>query len=111
MTGLLLNILTLEMHHDGFEDDDDDDNNDDVIDAYDEEEEEEDDDDEDADGEADEQQNRDVDYLTLPSPANNHAGLVSDEDMELDLVAELEQALQETTEGAGNDESDESEEE
>jgi hypothetical protein len=77
----------------------------------DEEEEEEDDDDEDADGEADEQQNRDVDYLTLPSPANNHAGLVSDEDMELDLVAELEQALQETTEGAGNDESDESEEE
>ena len=72
--------------------------------------EEEEEGDEDAEGEIDEQHNRDVDHLTLPSPANN-AGGVSDDDMELDLEAELEQALKQTTEGAGEDESDESEEE
>jgi hypothetical protein len=76
-----------------------------------EEEEEEDDNDEDAEGEVEEQRNQDVDRFKLPSPANNRAGGMSDEDIELDLEAELEQALKETTEGAGEDESDESEEE
>lgn len=76
-----------------------------------EEEDEEEDEDEDAEGEFEEQRNQDVDHLTLPSPANNNTGGMSDEDIELDLEAELEQALKETTEGAGNDESDESEEE
>jgi hypothetical protein len=76
-----------------------------------EEEDEEEDEDEDAEGEFEEQRNQDVDHLTLSSPANNNTGGMSDEDIELDLEAELEQALKETTEGAGNDESDESEEE
>ena len=77
------------------------------------EEEEADEEDEDinTEGEFKGQWNQDVDYLTLPSPANNNTGGVSDEDMELDLEAELEQALKETTEGAGDEESDESEEE
>ncbi|KIN01566.1 hypothetical protein OIDMADRAFT_164233 [Oidiodendron maius Zn] len=74
-------------------------------------EEEYEDEDADAEGEFEEQRNQDVDYLTLPSPANNNTGGMSDEDIELDLEAELEQALKETTEGAGEDESDESEEE
>jgi hypothetical protein len=50
-----------------------------------------------------------VDHLQLPSPANN-AGGMSDEEIELDLEAELEQALKET-EDNGADESSESEEE
>ncbi len=33
--------------------------------------------------------------MKLPSPANNNAGGMSDEDLELDLEAELEQALNE----------------
>ena len=74
-------------------------------------EEEYEDEDADAEGEFEEQRNQDVDYLTLPSPANNNTAGMSDEDIELDLEAELEQALKETTEGAGEDESDESEEE
>lgn len=69
---------------------------------------------EDADGEPDEwdgEGNQDVDHLTLPSPAgNNNVGAMSDEDIELDLEAELEQALKETA-GTGADESSESEEE
>jgi hypothetical protein len=69
------------------------------------------DEDADADGELEEQRNQDVDHFKLPSPANNNTGGMSDEDIELDLEAELEQALKETTEGAGEDESDESEEE
>jgi hypothetical protein len=71
------------------------------------------DEDEDAEGEEyeEEEGNQDVDHLKLPSPANNNSGGMSDEDIELDLEAELEQALKETTEGAGEDESDESEEE
>jgi hypothetical protein len=76
-----------------------------------EEEEDEKDDDADTDGEFDQQRNQDVDHLTLPSPANNNTGGMSDEDIELDLEAELEQALKETAKGAGDDESDESEEE
>lgn len=71
---------------------------------------EEEDDEEDAEGEFEEQRNQDVDPLTLLSPANPNT-VMSDEDLELDLEAELEQALKETTEGAGDDESDESEEE
>lgn len=80
----------------------------------------EDDDDEDEDdlegegeGELDEQRNQDVDHLTLLSPpaAHDHISGSAEEDMELDLEAELEQALKETREGAGDDESDESEEE
>lgn len=57
------------------------------------------DEDEDAEGEEDDEfedvqeGNQDVDHLKLPSPANNHAGQLSDEDLELDLEAELEQAL------------------
>jgi hypothetical protein len=68
--------------------------------------------DEDADAEGeeyDEEMNQDVDHLKLPSPANNAGGL-SDEELELDLEAELENALMETT-GTGANESDESEEE
>jgi len=48
------------------------------------------------------------DHLQLPSPANNAAGM-SDEEIELDLEADLEQALEETENGV--DESSESEEE
>jgi hypothetical protein len=69
--------------------------------------------DSDADAEGEEyveERNQDVDHLKLPSPANNNAGGLSDEEMELDLEAELEQALKET-EGGGADESSESEEE
>jgi hypothetical protein len=73
--------------------------------------EDDDDEEEDVEGELDEQRNQDVDHLTLLSPANNHSSGAGDEDMELDLEAELEQALKETREGAGDDESDESEEE
>jgi hypothetical protein len=69
------------------------------------------DEDADAEGELEEPGNQDVDHFKLPSPANNNTGGMSDEDIELDLEAELEQALKETTEGAGEDESDESEEE
>lgn len=68
---------------------------------------------EDSDAEGEEyveERNQDVDHLKLPSPANNNAGGMSDEEMELDLEAELEQALKET-EGGGADESSESEEE
>ena len=65
--------------------------------------------DEDAEHESfEEERNQDVDHLQLPSPANNAGGL-SDEEIELDLEAELEQALKETENGA--DESSESEEE
>jgi RNA polymerase II transcription elongation factor len=65
--------------------------------------------DEDAEHESfEEELNQDVDHLKLPSPANN-AGGMSDEEIELDLEAELEQALKETENGA--DESSESEEE
>lgn len=71
----------------------------------------EDEEEEDTDKEIGDQENQDVDYLTLPSATKNYARAVSDEDIELDLEAELEQALQETTEKASNDESDESEEE
>jgi hypothetical protein len=67
------------------------------------------DEDEDAEGEEYEEKNQDVDYLKLPSPGNI-AGGMSDEDMELDLEAELEQALKETAENDEN-ESSESEEE
>jgi hypothetical protein len=68
------------------------------------------DEDEDADHESfEEERNQDVDHLQLPSPANNVGGM-SDEEIELDLEAELEQALKET-EGNGADESSESEEE
>jgi len=50
--------------------------------------------DEDAEGEDYEsERNQDVDHLKLPSPANNNAGGLSDEDLEQDLEAELEQAL------------------
>jgi hypothetical protein len=64
--------------------------------------------DEDAEGEEyEDERNQDVDHLKLPSPANN-AGGMSDEDLELDLEAELEEALRETA-GTGA-ESDESEE-
>ncbi|KAG9247128.1 putative neurogenic locus notch like protein 2 [Calycina marina] len=62
--------------------------------------------DEDAEGEDDEERNQDVDFLKLPSPSNNNAGGISDE--ELDLEAELEEALKEE---GGADESSESEEE
>jgi hypothetical protein len=52
------------------------------------------DEDEDAEGEDYEsERNQDVDHLQLPSPANNNAGGISDEDLEQDLEAELEQAL------------------
>lgn len=65
----------------------------------------------DAEGEEYEEEfNQDVDHLKLPSPANNNPAGMSDEEMELDLEAELEQALKET-EGGGADESSESEEE
>lgn len=61
------------------------------------------------------QQNRDVEALELPSPVNNDVGGITEEDMELDLEAELEQALQETTvemtHSANENQSDESEEE
>jgi len=68
------------------------------------------DEDEDAEHESfEEERNQDVDHLQLPSPANN-AGGMSDEEIELDLEAELEQALKET-EDNGADESSESEEE
>jgi hypothetical protein len=68
------------------------------------------DEDEDADHESyEDEPNQDVEHLQLPSPANN-AGGMSDEEIELDLEAELEQALKET-EGNGADESSESEEE
>ena len=60
--------------------------------------------------EYEEERNQDVDLLKLPSPANNNAGGLSDEDIELVLEAELEQALNETA-GTGADESSESEEE
>jgi hypothetical protein len=67
------------------------------------------DEDEDAEHESfEEERNQDVDHLQLPSPANNAAGM-SDEEIELDLEAELEQALKETENGV--DESSESEEE
>ena len=67
------------------------------------------DEDEDAEHESfEEERNQDVDHLQLPSPANN-AGGMSDEEIELDLEAELEQALKETENGV--DESSESEEE
>jgi hypothetical protein len=54
------------------------------------------DEDEDAEGEEyEDERNLDVDHLKLPSPANNNSGGMSDEDIVLDLEAELEQALQE----------------
>ncbi|KAK2625949.1 hypothetical protein QTJ16_005261 [Diplocarpon rosae] len=70
------------------------------------------DEDEDAEGEEyeeegqqEQQLNQVVDHLKLPSPANHHdAGESSDQDLELDLEAELEQAL-------NGDNSSESEEE
>ncbi|CAL3968412.1 unnamed protein product [Diplocarpon coronariae] len=68
------------------------------------------DEDEDAEGEEydeeeqEQEQNQAVDHLKLPSPANHHAGELSDKDLELDLEAELEQAL-------NGDNSSESEEE
>lgn len=65
--------------------------------------------DEDAEGEEyEDERNQDVDHLKLPSPANN-AGGMSDEELELDLEAELDKALKETA-GTGAAESDESEE-
>lgn len=65
--------------------------------------------DEDAEGEEyEDERNQDVDHLKLPSPANI-AGVMSDEDLELDLEAELEEALKETA-GTRAAESDESEE-
>ena len=69
------------------------------------------DEDEDAEHESleEEERNQDVDHLRLPSPANNVGGM-SDEEIELDLEAELEQAMKETEENGGN-ESSESEEE
>ncbi|TVY33824.1 hypothetical protein LSUB1_G007911 [Lachnellula subtilissima] len=71
----------------------------------------EEDSDADAEGEDDDmERNEDVDHLKLPSPANNNAGGLSDEEMQLDLEAELEQALKDT-EGGGANESSESEEE
>jgi hypothetical protein len=68
--------------------------------------------DEDAEHEVyeEEERNQDVDHLKLPSPANN-AGGMSDEDLELDLEAELEEALLKESKGVDADESDESEEE
>jgi len=71
------------------------------------------DEDEDAEGEEideDEERNQDVDHLKLPSPANNNNGGISDEDIEMDLAAELEQDLEQALR-ADADESDESEEE
>lgn len=65
---------------------------------------EESDEDEDAEhDEFEEEHNQDVDHLKLPSPAG-HTGELSDEELQLDLEAELEQALQ-------ADQSSESEEE
>jgi hypothetical protein len=71
------------------------------------------DEDEDEDAEHEEyedERNQDVDRLKLPSSANNNAGGLSDEHLELDLEAELEEALKESA-GRRADESDESEEE
>ncbi|PQE04912.1 ELL-associated factor protein [Rutstroemia sp. NJR-2017a BBW] len=68
------------------------------------------DEDEDAEHEIYEERNQDVDHLKLPSPVNKPGGL-SDEDIELDLEAELEQALAAEHASSGADESSESEEE
>ncbi|KAM3075319.1 hypothetical protein ACMFMG_007242 [Clarireedia jacksonii] len=67
------------------------------------------DEDEDAEHEIYEERNQDVDHLKLPSPVNKPGGL-SDEDIELDLEAELEQALA-AEHASSADESSESEEE
>ena len=66
----------------------------------------EEDSDADAEGEDDDmERNEDVDHLKLPSPANNNAGGLSDEEMEFDLEAELEQAFKDAEVGGANESS------
>lgn len=67
---------------------------------------------EDTDSEAEgDSQNQDVEVFALPSPVNNSGGAAPDEEIELDLEAELLEALENDGEDGGDNESSESEEE